>query len=120
MSNVNNLKKYRLEKGLTQQELADITGVGRSMIGSIEKNVRIGSKQTWDKLAKGLNVDVNDLINLEKPANYEAVGKELTKLLSDLDKDNLIEDVNNIDPITIELILKTIQKSINVVRNKKE
>ena len=32
----NNLKKTRMEKGLSQQDLADIVGVSRNTISSIE------------------------------------------------------------------------------------
>lgn len=33
----NNLKKIRTEQGISQQELADMVGVSRNSIGSIEK-----------------------------------------------------------------------------------
>lgn len=33
----NNLKKLRAEQGISQQELADMVGVSRNSIGSIEK-----------------------------------------------------------------------------------
>ncbi len=36
----NNIKKYRLEKGLTQQELADKVGISRQYLTDIENPYR--------------------------------------------------------------------------------
>lgn len=41
----NNIKKYRKERNLTQQDLADLTGVSRQYITDIENENRNKHKQ---------------------------------------------------------------------------
>lgn len=45
-----NLKKARKDAGMTQQQVAD--AIGLSLIGyqQIERGVRIGKIETWDRL----------------------------------------------------------------------
>ena len=45
------LKKIRLEKGLTQQEVADKTNISISMLAMMENGYRRGSDETKIKLA---------------------------------------------------------------------
>lgn len=63
IKNGNWLKKMRLSKKLTQQELADKTGLSRFTIENIEQKKRKGSEITWQKLMKffdnGLGVKIS-------------------------------------------------------------
>lgn len=51
-----NLKKARKDAGMTQQQVADT--IGLSLIGyqQIERGVRIGKIETWDKLEDLFNI----------------------------------------------------------------
>lgn len=51
-----NLKKARKDAGMTQQQVAD--AIGLSLIGyqQIERGVRIGKIETWDKLEDLFNI----------------------------------------------------------------
>ena len=51
-----NLKEARQKAGMTQQQVADKLGI--SLIGyqQIERGVRIGKIETWDKLEDLFNV----------------------------------------------------------------
>lgn len=51
----NNLKKMRAEQGLSQQDLADMVGVSRNSIGSIEK----GQYTPSAKLALIISIALN-------------------------------------------------------------
>ena len=56
----NNIKKYRLEKGLTQQELADMAGISRQYLTDIENPYR-GKHITiaiLGRIADSLNIDI--------------------------------------------------------------
>lgn len=56
------IREYREKKGLTQDELASRSGVGRVTISLIETGVtRNVSSQTLLKLAKALDVKVDEL-----------------------------------------------------------
>ncbi len=45
-----NLKRARKEKGLTQQQTADLLGIGLRHYKAIESGERLGSIEIWDRL----------------------------------------------------------------------
>lgn len=53
----NNIKKYRLEKGLTQLELALESSLTESYISKIERNLAIPSITSLVKIARALDVE---------------------------------------------------------------
>ena len=55
------LKLARVEKGLSQQELADLCDVTRQTIGLIEKGKYNPTLNLCIKLARVLNLTLNDL-----------------------------------------------------------
>lgn len=58
-----NIKKYRKEKGMTQQELADAADLSHGYIREIEslKMKSTFSLDAVEKIAFGLDIDVKDL-----------------------------------------------------------
>ena len=58
---VNKVKNYRIEKNLTQAQLAQKIGVTRQTIGLIEKNEYNPSLQLCVAIAKTLDKTLNDL-----------------------------------------------------------
>jgi transcriptional regulator with XRE-family HTH domain len=62
-----NLRKLRLEKGLSQEELADLAGLHRTYIGSVERGERNISIDNIERLAKALECQVVELLKGEKP-----------------------------------------------------
>ncbi len=57
----NPLKVWRKFRCLTQIELAERADVTQAMISMIEKSERIGTVEVLSKLAKALNLDIDDL-----------------------------------------------------------
>lgn len=57
-----NIKKYREIKSITQQELADICGLHRNYISSVERGRRNISLLSLQKIASGLNIDILKLL----------------------------------------------------------
>ncbi|MET1257930.1 helix-turn-helix transcriptional regulator [Flagellimonas sp. DF-77] len=62
----NTLKVQRAMKNLTQEQLANLLGVSRQTINSIEKNRYVPSTELALKLSKVFGVPVNDLFELEE------------------------------------------------------
>lgn len=60
----NYVQKYRLERGLTQEELGDSVGVTRQTIIAIEKSNYTPSVLLALKLAKVFNTTVNQLFTI--------------------------------------------------------
>ena len=58
-----NMRRYRLDRGMSQQELADMTGYkSRSSINKIEKGLTMVTLEQAQKIANALNVELKDLI----------------------------------------------------------
>ena len=60
-SHLSRLREHRTRRGLTQVELAKISGVGRATIAGLEAGNRGAYKSTVEKLAKALKVKPHDL-----------------------------------------------------------
>lgn len=57
------VKKYRMQKGLTLSELAERAGVAKSYISSLERNIQSNpSIQLLEKIAQVLNVSIDTLL----------------------------------------------------------
>lgn len=56
------VKEARVAKGMTQEELAELAGVGRSTISRLENGNRNTSSDRIFKIARVLELDLNKLI----------------------------------------------------------
>jgi len=76
-----NLKQIRKDKGLTLEDVSDVSGVSKSMLGEIERG---GTNPTilvlW-KIAEGLRIPLTDLIRDEEP-DYTIVRSTDEKILN--------------------------------------
>ena len=52
-----NLQRLRKERGLSQEELADLAGLNRNYIGMIERQENAATVDTLEALAKALEVE---------------------------------------------------------------
>jgi transcriptional regulator with XRE-family HTH domain len=65
MSIGENIKKFRENKNLTQEQLAEKVGVHRTLITQVERGTKGLSIPTGQAIAKVLDCTLNDLINTE-------------------------------------------------------
>jgi transcriptional regulator with XRE-family HTH domain len=56
------LRQIRQNKGLSQEELADLAGLHRTYVGSVERSERNISIDNMERLAQALEVDITDLL----------------------------------------------------------
>lgn len=85
------LKTLRLKKGLTQEELAKLTGLTRSAIGMYESGNREPKYEVLEVLADFFNVDMNTLLDQSislTPRDERQIAADLEKMLADLDNQN--------------------------------
>jgi transcriptional regulator with XRE-family HTH domain len=59
------LRQIRQIKGLSQEELADMAGLHRTYVGSIERSERNVSIDNMERLANALEVDITELLRKE-------------------------------------------------------
>jgi transcriptional regulator with XRE-family HTH domain len=57
----NNVRRQRLEKGISQEQLAALTTLHRTYIGGIERGERNPSLVNIFKIAKALNISIRTL-----------------------------------------------------------
>jgi transcriptional regulator with XRE-family HTH domain len=58
----NNVQKYRKEKQISQEKLAEIAGVHRTYMGMIERSEKNITLRNMDKIAQALGVEIKDLL----------------------------------------------------------
>lgn len=56
------LKQKRLEKGYTQQKLAELTGIKQQSISSYESGEQFPRRKAFEKLAEVLECSIGELI----------------------------------------------------------
>ena len=57
-----NLRELRQERGLSQEELADLAGCHRTYVGMLERQIGNPSLAVTASLAEALNVDIHRLL----------------------------------------------------------
>lgn len=67
----NNLKEYRAKINVNQTEMGKLVGVSRQTISQIERGDYSPSVTLALKIAKVLNVRVEDIFNYEEDGNCE-------------------------------------------------
>ena len=84
------IKKARLERGLTQQELGSIIGVQKSAIAKYESGRVVNIKRsTLQKIAKALNIRPSELIFNETPKDAAELH---VRIITDFELMDVIKD----------------------------
>ena len=60
-----NLRRIRLDRNLTQENLADMAGLDRTYVSALERQVYSASLDTIEKLAEVLTIEHHDLLKRE-------------------------------------------------------
>jgi transcriptional regulator with XRE-family HTH domain len=78
-----NIKRFRVNSGLTQEELAEKAGISVPYLGALERGEKWPSPGTFAGIAKGLGVEPFDLMKPED-ASAREVKKIIGKLIADI------------------------------------
>ncbi len=57
-----NLRAYRLERGLSQEDFAEVVGVHRTYMGGLERGERNLTLQSLERIAEVLGVEPRELM----------------------------------------------------------
>lgn len=66
---VSKLEKIRVDRGISQNKLALLSGVTQQQISLIERGKPINSLEQAKKLAKALGCDLSDIVDINHPIN---------------------------------------------------
>ncbi len=79
-----NIRKYRLENNLRQEDLAERTGLSSNYIGMIERNEKIPSLESFIEILNALHVSADMVLHEELEAGYtiknSLLGEKIAKL----------------------------------------
>ena len=85
------IRALRTGTGLTQEDLAERTGVNPAYLGRIERGEINVTIQTLTSIANGLKVSLFDIVRSQRPGPDAAqLRKEARRLLYDLDGPTLV------------------------------
>ena len=99
MTLAENIKTFRKEKGISQEELANLCSLHRTYIGSVERQERNVTLSTLEVLSETLDVSVPDLL-ISSIAHRKFSGKDRT----DNKIEGLINALRRLSPTQLELI----------------
>lgn len=109
------VKRFRETRGLSQDELAIRLDVAQSTISSIESDKNIPNSLLLNKIAKELEVDINDLLNEGVQVNIS------NNKFSDLSSAGTINQYNPVfnmqSPEIVESILKNQQQITKLIES---
>ncbi len=92
------IRQLRKEKGMSQEKLAEKSGLHNTYIGQIERGEKNASLETIEKLANGLDISVGELF---EPFNENPQSSSVFKKLNDM--------VEKLPPKTLETLLKMVE-----------
>ncbi len=92
-----NVKKIRIEKNISQQELADLVGIHSTHVSRYERNLAQPSIEIAKKMAEALNVTVDTLI-------YGTQDEKAKNNLKDADLLNMFTKVQALDKADLNAV----------------
>jgi len=78
------LREARLQKGYTQQVLAERAGVGNVYLGEVERGLKMPSLNTFIKIVETLDISADFLLRDELTAGKAYIYDEITLKLQDI------------------------------------
>ena len=107
------IKEYRLQRGLTQKELAVLVDMGDTTIANYEKGFRTPKKNTLFKISSALSVTIDDL--------FPPIRKGDTPTASpDLLTQQITDTVVQLTPDNKKIVLRTSEELLKEQKNEEE
>ena len=75
------IRESRINKGYTQQDLADRAGIGVVYISEIERGIKMPSLNIFIKIVDALDVSADYVLRDELPSGKEYICSEITEKL---------------------------------------
>lgn len=83
------IKELRKNKRLTQEQLGELVGVDYKQIGNIETGTYFTTMSTLERIAKVLEVEIEELFSFNHNKNKDELLGEINKMLSIADEEKI-------------------------------
>lgn len=113
------IKELRKEKGLSQAQLSKKTGISRSVIGMVESGNQKGGRDFNKAMANFFNVSIDYLEGMTDERNNNNKDDLINEFVEFLIDNGVIEDDNNIDEETEQIILNIIKREVKKIKGGK-
>ncbi len=107
----NKLKELRMEKNLTQEQIANIFGIARITYNHYETQERVLPLERLNDIANYYTVSIDYILGLNNTKKYKIINKELDKKISGLRIKNFRKE-RKITQAKLANILNTTQSTI--------
>ncbi len=98
----NKIKRIRQQKGITQEQLAEMANISTRTLGGIEIGENFMTAQTMEKIIECLDISLNDLFNAEHLKPTAQLIEELHGIINENkdDRDKIEEIYKIVKAIT--------------------
>lgn len=94
------VRNYRIEKGLSQEKLAELAGCHPTYIGQVERGEKNATLESIEKIASAMNVSLSQLfekIGEDSPDSYPMKCYELVASKSKAEQEHLYKMLVEMD-----------------------
>lgn len=109
-----NLKRFRKQKKLTQEELATKIGVIRATYWAYEKGTIMPPYDKLEQIADIFGVTIDELMGRE--TDKMDISSDLSKLIRKLEDENQIYEGELLNDQTRELLIASLENSIKLLK----
>lgn len=83
------IKELRKNKKLTQEKLSELVGIDYKQIGNIETGTYFTTMPTLEKIARSLDVEIEELFSFKHNQEREILLDEIKKMIDNAQDDKL-------------------------------
>ena len=87
------IKRMRLKKGMTQEELAEKIDISQRTLSGIETGENFVTAETLDKLVLAMNISVEKLFETEHYKETPILVQEINNILTELTENNARREI---------------------------
>ena len=109
-----NLKRFRKQKKLTQEELASRIGVIRATYWAYEKGTIMPPYDKLEQLADIFGISIDELMG--RDTDKSDISDDLSKLIRKLEKENQIYDGKLLSEQTRQLLIASLENSVKLLK----
>jgi len=81
---INNIKKISVQKGLSQQQLAEKSGISQSFLSDLENGKKSPTVDSLNKICHSLGISLAEFFSRRKSQEFAALPAEIINLVDDL------------------------------------